>query len=101
MKVDDALIDKLANLSKLAFNDADKASIKNDLERMLDFVEKLDEIDTDGVEPLIHINPETNVYRPDEVTEELSQKEALKNGPDHDSFYFKVPKVVENKDEAG
>ena len=101
MKVDDALIDKLANLSKLEFNDADKASIRNDLERMLDFVEKLNEMDTDGVDPLIHINQETNVYRRDEVTEELSQKEALKNGPDHDSFYFKVPKVVENKDEAG
>ncbi len=99
MKVDDALIDKLANLSKLEFEAADKEAIKGDLERMLDFVEKLDEVDTDGIEPLIHVNPEINVYRPDKVTEHLTQAEALKNGPEHDSFYFKVPKVVENKDE--
>ena len=99
MKVDDALIDKLANLSKLEFEAADKEAIKGDLERMLAFVEKLDEVDTEGIEPLIYINPEINVYRKDEVTEHLTQEEALKNGPEHDSFYFKVPKVVENKDE--
>lgn len=98
MKVDDALIDKLANLSKLEFEAADKEAIKDDLERMLDFVEKLNEVDTEGIEPLIHVNPEINVYRADEVTEHLTQAEALKNAPEHDSFYFKVPKVVENKD---
>lgn len=100
MKVDDTLIDKLASLSKLEFEAADKAAIKGDLERMLNFVEKLDEVDTTGVEPLIHVNPEINVYRADKVTESLTQAEALKNGPEHDSFYFKVPKVVENKDEV-
>ena len=62
MKVDDTLIDKLASLSKLEFEAADKAAIKGDLERMLNFVEKLDEVDTTGVEPLIHVNPEINVY---------------------------------------
>lgn len=99
MKVDDALIDKLARLSKLEFEVDDKQKFKGDLERMLDFVEKLNEVDTDGVKPLIHVNPERNVYRADRVSEELSQEEALKNSPEHDSFYFKVPKVVENKDE--
>lgn len=69
-----------------------------DLERMLDFVEQLKEVDTEGIEPLIHVNPEVNVLREDEVTEELNQKDALKNAPEHDSFYFKVPKVVENTD---
>lgn len=99
MKVDNELIDKLARLSKLEFDEAAKAGIKKDLTRMLDFVEQLKELNTDGVEPLIHVNEEMNKFREDEVTEELSQKDALKNAPKHDSFYFKVPKVVENTDE--
>jgi aspartyl-tRNA(Asn)/glutamyl-tRNA(Gln) amidotransferase subunit C len=99
MKVDNQLIDKLARLSKLEFDEASKKEIKKDLTRMLDFVEQLNELDTEGVEPLIHVNAELNKFREDEVTEELSQKEALKNAPKHDGFYFKVPKVVENTDE--
>ncbi len=99
MKVDNQLIDKLARLSKLEFDEASKEEIKKDLTRMLDFVEQLNELDTEGVEPLIHVNAELNKFREDEVTEELSQKEALKNAPKHDGFYFKVPKVVENTDE--
>ena len=99
MKVDNKLIDKLARLSKLEFDDESKESIKKDLSRMLDFVDQLNELDTEGVEPLIHVNEETNKYREDEVTEKLEQKEALKNAPEHDGFYFKVPKVVENPDD--
>ncbi len=98
MKVNDALIDKLASLAKLEFSAAEKEGIKGDLERMLDFVEQLNELDTEGVEPLIHVNTEKNVLRVDAVTESLTQADALKNAPNHDSFYFKVPKVVENKD---
>jgi aspartyl-tRNA(Asn)/glutamyl-tRNA(Gln) amidotransferase subunit C len=98
MIVDNALIDKLANLSKLEFDEESKEGIKKDLTRMLAFVEQLNELNTDGVEPLIHVNEETNKFREDIVTEELSQKDALKNAPEHDGFYFKVPKVVENPD---
>lgn len=98
MKVDEVLIDKLANLSKLEFDASEKIEIQQDLERMLAFVEQLSEVNTDGVEPLVHVNPEVNVFRPDEVTEKLDQKDALRNAPEHDSFYFKVPKVVENPD---
>ncbi len=98
MEVDDKLMDKLASLSKLEFKDADRESMKADIQRMLSFFEELNSINTDGLEPLIHVNPEKNVYRADAITEELTQAQALKNGPNHDSFYFKVPKVVENKD---
>ena len=98
MKVDDALIEKLARLSKLEFDEDSKEQIKSDLTRMLDFVEQLSEVDTEGVEPLIHINPDTDVLREDEVTERLTQEEALRNAPLHDDYYFKVPKVVENPD---
>jgi len=99
MIVDNALIDKLASLSKLEFDEESKEGIKKDLTRMLAFVEQLNGLDTDGVEPLIHVNEETNKFREDVVSEELSQKEALKNAPEHDGFYFKVPKVVENPDQ--
>ena len=99
MNVDNALIDKLADLSKLEFDEESKEGIKKDLTRMLAFVEQLNELNTEGVEPLIHVNEETNKFREDVVTEQLSQKEALKNAPDHDGFYFKVPTVVENPDE--
>lgn len=99
MNVDNTLIDKLADLSKLNFDDESKEGIKKDLTRMLAFVEQLNELDTEGVEPLIHVNEETNKFREDVVTEELPQKDALKNAPEHDGFYFKVPKVVENPDD--
>ncbi|MFT6175212.1 MAG: aspartyl-tRNA(Asn)/glutamyl-tRNA(Gln) amidotransferase subunit C, partial [Cryomorphaceae bacterium] len=58
MIVDNALIDKLANLSKLEFDEESKERIKKDLTRMLAFVEQLNELDTEGVEPLIHVNEE-------------------------------------------
>jgi len=98
MIVNEELIDKLAKLSRLSFKPDEKKAIIKDLERILGFVEQLEEVDTEGIDPLIHINPEVNVLREDKITEELSQKEALKNAPEHDSFYFKVPKVVENTD---
>lgn len=99
MKVDNALVDKLAKLARLSFNDEKKDAIRKDLDRMLAFAEQLNEVDTDGIAPLIHINPEKNVLRVDQVTESLTQAQALRNAPQHDTYYFKVPKVVENKDQ--
>lgn len=97
MKVTDELIDHLAQLAMLEFNDAEKRTIKADLDRILEFVEALEDVDTDGVEPLVHVNARKNVLREDEVTEKLDTAEALKNAPKHDSMYFKVPRVVEDK----
>lgn len=97
MQIDDKLIDHLSQLSKLRFEGKDKDAIRRDLSRMLDFVNKLNELDTTGVEPLVYMNPETNVLREDEAHKEIGQKEALMNAPKKDSDYFKVPKVVEKK----
>jgi aspartyl-tRNA(Asn)/glutamyl-tRNA(Gln) amidotransferase subunit C len=94
MKIDDTLINKLSTLSKLRFEGEDHAHIKKDLERMLDFVGKLEEVDTEGVEPLIYITDEVNRMRKDVVTSDFTQEEALKNAPSKDSYYFKVPKVI-------
>ena len=94
MEVNDAMIEKLAHLARLKFNDSEKEEIKNDLQKMIAFVEKLNELNLDGVEPLLHMSDEVNVLREDEVKGSISREEALKNAPFHDEQFFKVPKVI-------
>ena len=94
MEVNDALVDKLANLSKLNFDGAEKQEIKNDLQRMIAFVEKLNELDLKDVPPLLHMSNEVNVLREDEVQPSISREEAFINAPAHDEQFFKVPKVI-------
>jgi len=94
MEVNDAMIDKLAHLSRLQFNESEKAEIKNDLQRMIAFVEKLNELNLDNVQPLLHVSEEVNVLREDEIKGSISREEALKNAPLHDEQFFKVPKVI-------
>lgn len=94
MEVTDALVEKLAHLSRLEFNEADKAQIKNDLQRMISFVEKLDELDLSDTEPLLHMSPNVNVLREDVVKGSVTREQALKNAPAHNDKFFKVPKVI-------
>ncbi len=94
MEVNDQLVDKLAHLSRLQFTEPEKAGIKNDLQRMIGFVEKLNELDLAGVEPLLHMSPEVNVLRDDVVRGSVSREDALRNAPLHDEQFFKVPKVI-------
>jgi len=94
MEVNDALIDNLSNLARLEFNAAEKEAIKNDLQKMIHFVEKLGELDTTGVEPLLHMSPEVNVLREDVLQGSIPRKEALSVAPATDGTYFEVPKVI-------
>ena len=94
MIIDDKTVDKIAVLSKLKFEGEAKENIKSDMNKMLEFVSKLNEIDTEGVEPLVYMTNEVNVLREDEARNTLTQKEALKNAPKKDSDYFRVPKVL-------
>lgn len=94
MEVNDALVDKLANLARLQFDTTEKQGIKNDLQRMIQFVEKLNELDTTGVAPLLHMSEQVNILRDDEVRGSVSRAEALQNAPVHDEQFFKVPKVI-------
>lgn len=94
MEVNDQLVEKLAHLSRLQFNESEKAEIKNDLQRMIGFVEKLNELNLDGVEPLMHMSEAMNVLREDKIKGSVSREEALKNAPLHDDQFFKVPKVI-------
>lgn len=94
MEVNDILVDKLAHLSRIQFSGSEKQEIKKDLQRMIAFVEKLNELNLDGVKPLIHMSEEMNVLREDEVRGSISREDALKNAPAHDDKFFKVPKVI-------
>ncbi len=94
MKVNDELIDKLANLARLQFNPQEKEDIKKDLQQMIGFIDKLNELDTTGVEPLLHVSENINVLREDEVEGTISREEAFRNAPLHDEQFFKVPKVI-------
>lgn len=94
MEVTDALVEKLAHLARLKFEVSEKDEIKDDLQKMIAFVEKLNELDTDGVEPLRHMSNEINVLRDDVVMGSISREEALRNAPQHDETFFKVPKVI-------
>jgi aspartyl-tRNA(Asn)/glutamyl-tRNA(Gln) amidotransferase subunit C len=95
MKLTKETVERLAELSKLEFNDVEKTELVNDLNRIIGFIEKLNELDTDGVEPLIYLSEEKNVLRPDEVQQEISHEEILQNAPKKDSDYFRVPKVLD------
>ena len=95
MKIDIKTIEKLASLSKLSFTKEELDLISKDMSKMVNFINQLDEIDTEGVEPLIHLNEEFNNWREDEIKEMLDLKEALSNSPIKDSTYFKLPKVLD------
>jgi aspartyl-tRNA(Asn)/glutamyl-tRNA(Gln) amidotransferase subunit C len=94
MEINEAMVDKLAHLSRLQFNKTEKDEIKNDLQRMIGFVEKLNELNLDGVEPMLFMSDEVNVLREDVIKGSISREEALKNAPLHDEQFFKVPKVI-------
>ena len=88
------MVDKLARLSRLHFDEDQKQAIRLDLQRMISFVEKLNEVDTTDVGPLLHMTGNINILRDDEVTGSISTEAALKNAAVHDEQFFKVPKVI-------
>lgn len=96
-KIDIKTVDEIAHLARLEFKDEAKEEILNDINRMLSFVDKLNELNTDNVEPLIYMTNENNKMREDDPEITITQKEALKNAPKKDSDYFKVPKVIDQQ----
>jgi aspartyl-tRNA(Asn)/glutamyl-tRNA(Gln) amidotransferase subunit C len=94
MQVNDELVDQLSHLARLTFEPEKKEEIKKDLQKMISFIEKLNEIDTTGVEPLLFMTNEVNVLREDEVKGSVSREEGLLNAPVKDDQFFKVPKVI-------
>ena len=93
MKVNDEIVNRVASLAKLSFEGEAHKAIKADLNEILDMCESLEAVDTTDVEPLIFLSNEYNSLRTDTSEEAVSKEEALKNAPERDSDYFKVPKV--------
>lgn len=95
MKINKEIITKLCGLSKLKFNKEEAELISEDLSKMVNFINQLNELETDGIEPLIHMNEEVNNWREDKLGDILDQEKALANSPVKDSTYFKLPKVLD------
>ena len=94
MEVTEQMIQHLANLSRLSFTEEETKSFKDDLQGMIAFVEKLQEVDTTGVEPVQHMGDAVNILREDELKGSISRADALLNSPVKDEAFFKVPKVI-------
>ena len=94
MEVNDELINNIAWLARLEFEEHEKEEIKLDMQKMISFIEKLNELDTTGVKPLLHMSDNVNVLREDEVKETITREQALSNAAIHDEQFFKVPKVI-------
>ncbi|MFD1187922.1 Asp-tRNA(Asn)/Glu-tRNA(Gln) amidotransferase subunit GatC [Pontibacter rugosus] len=95
MSTDIQTIRKIAHLARLEFNEEKEQEMLQDLNKILNWVDQLRELDTENIEPLIHMSEEVNVLREDEVRNTVSHEEALLNAPKKDSDYFRVPKVME------
>jgi aspartyl-tRNA(Asn)/glutamyl-tRNA(Gln) amidotransferase subunit C len=94
MIVNDELVSHLANLSRLHFNDDEKKEIREDLQLMISFVDKLNEVDTAGLEPVLHMSTEVNHLRKDEVKGSVTAEQALSNAGEPHGQFFTVPKVI-------
>ncbi|MFD1628528.1 Asp-tRNA(Asn)/Glu-tRNA(Gln) amidotransferase subunit GatC [Pseudopedobacter beijingensis] len=94
MEIDKQTVEKIAHLSRLELSEEEKERSIIELNKILSFMDKLNEVDVTGVEPLIHLNEEINVLRPDKVVQEISKEDALSNAPKKNDDYFIVPKVI-------
>ena len=92
--IDDETIENVCILAKLSLGEEAKAKAKQDMQKMLDYVEKLDELDTDGVEPLSHIFGDENVFREDVVTNGDNREAMLMNAPKEKEGQYQVPKTI-------
>ncbi len=95
MKITDELLNKIAQLAKLQIPDEEREALRHDFQKMLDFVDKLQEVNTADVAPLIHMTAEVNRLREDQPEGEIDRESVLRNAPDADGVYFRVPKVLD------
>ena len=94
MKIDKETLHKVVHLARLNIKPAEEEKLQEDMGEILEWIDKLREVDTTGVEPLVHMTAEENVLRADHVSDQLTKKEVLKNAPQTDGDHFQVPKVL-------
>ncbi len=95
MEIDKKTLENIAHLARLEFNPQSEEAMRKDLNKILDWMEQLSQLDTSAVEPLIHMSAEINRLREDSTGISLPHEQALVNAPNKDSNYFRVPKVIE------
>ena len=95
MSIDESVISKLEKLAKIKLTPEERTEMKVDLDKMLKMVDKLSELDTSGVEPLVYMHEEKNVLRKDVISNVLDRKTGLSNAPHKEGPYFAVPKVIQ------
>ncbi len=95
-KIDEAEVRKVAKLARLELSEAEVEEFTGQLRAILDYVAKMNELDTEGVEPLAHCLPVSNVFRADCVKESLGTEKTLANAPERDGEFFKVPKILDD-----
>jgi aspartyl-tRNA(Asn)/glutamyl-tRNA(Gln) amidotransferase subunit C len=84
----------VAQLARLDFSDEEEQRMAEEMSQILDYVEKLDELDTSGVPPMSHVLDVTNVFRADEVKARIDREQALEPAPEREDGYFQVPQVI-------
>lgn len=95
MQIDKETLYKMARLARLEINPAEEDQLLRDMSSMLSFVEKLKEVNTEGVEPLTSMTQEVNRMREDQIQTGITREEALRDAPQQDGTFFRVPKVIE------
>ena len=99
-KIDEAQVRKVAKLSRLELTEAEVEEFTGQLSAILDYVEKMNELDTGNIEPLAHCLPISNVFRQDCAKESLGTEKTLANAPQRDGEFFKVPKILDDSSGA-
>lgn len=97
MSVTKSEVEKIAELAKLKFSENELENFTHQMNEILAYMEKLNELDTKNVEPLSHPIENNNVFRKDKIKKSVNTKEALQNAPDKDENFFNVPKVIQDK----
>lgn len=92
-KIDDEMLDYVSILAKLELKPEEREAARSDMERMLDYVDKLNELDTEGVEPLVQVIEMQNVFRDDEITNGDDREAMLKNAPAAKDGQYMVPRT--------
>lgn len=95
MKITVADVEYVARLARLDLSSAEKALYAEQMDNILGYVEKLKELDTDGILPTSHAVPMENAFRPDQTNPALGAEKALANAPDKVAGFYRVPKVIE------
>ena len=90
-------VEHIAKLAMLKFSDEEKKKFTFQLNHILEYMEKLNKLDTSRVEPLSHVIELRNVFRADEIKPGVSNEDALKNAPLKSEQFFKVPKVIDER----